>query len=200
MRINDKDEIVNILFTVFLVLLQQLSLLFIILNSTKNYMYLIFMVVDICLCLYIICSLYDNKNAGVKISNQWMIYMITLSMKMTSFCFFIKDNIETNNKDSIFLIYFSNDILAYNLIYITPFIYLLFSLRSRNILENILNNKIIIENILSIDVNIINLFDLIDIIFMYSHLTSIYKILTDNDIYKLQKTFIILIHIIREKI
>ncbi|ETW61589.1 hypothetical protein PFMC_02507 [Plasmodium falciparum CAMP/Malaysia] len=193
MRINDKDEIVNILFTVFLVLLQQLSLLFIILNSTKNYMYLIFMVVDICLCLYIICSLYDNKNAGVKISNQWMIYMITLSMKMTSFCFFIKDNIETNNKDSIFLIYFSNDILAYNLIYITPFIYLLFSLRSRNILENILNNKIIIENILSIDVNIINLFDLIDIIFMYSHLTSIYKILTDNDIYKLQKTFIMLI-------
>ncbi|SOV76463.1 conserved Plasmodium membrane protein, unknown function [Plasmodium sp. gorilla clade G3] len=193
MRINDKDEIVNILFTVFLVLLQQLSLLFIILNSTKNYMYLIFLVVDICLCLYIICSLYDNKNAGVKISNQWMIYMITLSMKMTSFCFFIKDKIETNNKDSIFLIYFSNDILAYNLIYITPFIYLLFSLRSRNILENILNNKIIIENILSIDVNIINLFDLIDIIFMYSHLTSIYKILTDNDIYKLQKTFIMLI-------
>ncbi|SOV14247.1 conserved Plasmodium membrane protein, unknown function [Plasmodium gaboni] len=193
MRINDKDEIVNILFTVFLILLQQLSLLFIILNSIKNYMYLIFLFVDICLCLYIICSLYDNKNAGVKISNQWMIYMITLTMKMTSFCFFIKDKIDRNNKDSIFLIYFSNDILAYNLIYITPFIYLLFSLRSRNILENILNNKIIIENILSIDVNIINLFDLIDIIFMYSHLTSIYKILTDNDVYKLKKTFIMLI-------
>ncbi|KAI4839474.1 hypothetical protein MKS88_002028 [Plasmodium brasilianum] len=165
MRINKKDEIINVLFTVFLILMQQMSLLYMILDSTKNYSYMIFLLVDILLCIYIVFSLYCEKNAGIKISVEWMIYMITLSLKLTIFCFFIKEE-KKNEMNSMFFTYLSNDVLAYNLIYITPFIYLLFSLRSRNILEDILNNKIIIENILSIDVNIINLFDLIDLTFM----------------------------------
>ncbi|SBS83965.1 conserved Plasmodium protein, unknown function [Plasmodium malariae] len=73
------------------------------------------------------------------------------------------------------------------------------SLLSRNILEDILNNKIIIENILSIDVNIINLFDLIDLTFMYSHVTSIYKSLPDSDSYynfQKKKSFLMLIFVI----
>ncbi|CRG99456.1 conserved Plasmodium membrane protein, unknown function [Plasmodium relictum] len=195
MSSSKKEEIVNTLFTVFLVLIQQVSLLYVILNNTKNYHYFVFLVVDLFLCLYIVCSLYDKNNAGVKISIQWMIYMITLSMKMAIFCFFIRDTTKYTN-NSTFLIYLNNDVLIYNLIYMTPFIYLLFSLRSRNILENILDNKIIIENILSVDVNIINLFDLIDLIFMYSHLTSIHKIVTDFGFYNSQKTYIMLIIVI----
>ncbi|CRG96792.1 conserved Plasmodium protein, unknown function [Plasmodium gallinaceum] len=192
---SKKEEIVNILFTMFLVLIQQISLLYIISNYTKNYHYFIFLVVDLFLCLYIVCSVYDNNNAGVKISIQWMIYMMTLSMKMIIFSFFIKDSRKYTNNNT-FLLYLSNDVLVYNLIYMTPFIYLLFSLRSRNILENILDNKIINENILSVDVNIINLFDLIDLIFMYSHLTSIYKIVTDFEFYNFQNTYIMLIIVI----
>ncbi|SBT87898.1 conserved Plasmodium protein, unknown function [Plasmodium malariae] len=175
-----------------------MSLLYMILDSTKNYSYMIFLLVDILLCIYIVFSLYCEKNAGIKISVEWMIYMITLSLKLTIFCFFIKEE-KKNEMNSMFFTYLSNDVLAYNLIYITPFIYLLFSLRSRNILEDILNNKIIIENILSIDVNIINLFDLIDLTFMYSHVTSIYKSLPDSDSYynfQKKKSFLMLIFVI----
>ncbi|CAA9987515.1 conserved Plasmodium protein, unknown function [Plasmodium knowlesi strain H] len=194
MRINKKDEIVNVLFTVFLLATQQICLLYGILNNSKsNNMYLLFLIVDIFLCVYIVLSLYDDNNAGVKISIQWMMYMITLSSKMGIFCFLIKNEKKNSNENSLLFTYLSNDVLVYNLLYLTPFIYLLFSLRSRNILENILNNKIVVENILSIDVNIINLFDLIDLVFMYSHLTNLYKILDHvKTIYSFQNVLIML--------
>ncbi|GAB65819.1 hypothetical protein PCYB_073210 [Plasmodium cynomolgi strain B] len=194
MRINKKDEIVNVLFTVFLLATQQICLLYGILNSARsNNMYLLFLIVDVFLCVYIVLSLYDENNAGVKISIQWMMYMTTLSTKMAIFCFLIKNEKKSSDQKSLLFTYLSNDVLVYNLLYLTPFIYLLFSLRSRNILENILNNKIVVENILSIDVNIINLFDLIDLIFMYSHLTNLYKILDHVKTYSFQNVLIMLI-------
>ncbi|SCN59777.1 conserved Plasmodium protein, unknown function [Plasmodium chabaudi adami] len=196
MRKIKKDEIVNVLFTIFLVMIQQLSLLYIILNNTNNYLYFSFLAIDIYLCIYMIWSLYDYNNAGVKISIEWMIYMITLSLKMIIFCFVIIQIEKAKKGDNPFFIYLGNDVLVYNLIYMTPFIYLLFSLRSRNILEYILSNQIIIENILSIDVNIINLFDIIDLTFMYSHLTTIYKILSDSEYYNIQKVYIMLVIVI----
>ncbi|CAD2090321.1 conserved Plasmodium protein, unknown function [Plasmodium vinckei brucechwatti] len=196
MRKIKKDEIVNVLFTIFLVMIQQLSLLYIILNNTNNYLYFSFLAIDIYLCIYMIWSLYDYNNAGVKISIEWMIYMITLSLKMIIFCFVIIQIEKAKKSDNPFFIYLGNDALVYNLIYMTPFIYLLFSLRSRNILEYILSNQIIIENILSIDVNIINLFDIIDLTFMYSHLTTIYKILSDSEYHNIQKVYIMLVIVI----
>ncbi|SCN24647.1 conserved Plasmodium protein, unknown function, partial [Plasmodium berghei] len=196
MRKIKKDEIVNVLFTIFLVMIQQLSLLYIILNNTNNYLYFSFLAIDIYLCIYMLWSLYDYNNAGVKISIEWMIYMITLSLKMIIFCFVIIQIEKAKKGDNPFFIYLGNDVLVYNLIYMTPFIYLLFSLRSRNILEYILSNQIIIENILSIDVNIINLFDIIDLTFMYSHLTTIYKILSDSEYYNIQKVYAMLVIVI----
>ncbi|KEG01861.1 hypothetical protein YYE_03380 [Plasmodium vinckei vinckei] len=196
MRKIKKDEIVNVLFTIFLVMVQQLSLLYIILNNTNNYLYFSFLAIDIYLCIYMIWSLYDYNNAGVKISIEWMIYMITLSLKMIIFCFVIIQIEKAKKSGNPFFIYLGNDVLVYNLIYMTPFIYLLFSLRSRNILEYILSNQITIENILSIDVNIINLFDIIDLTFMYSHLTTIYKILSDSEYYTIQKVYIMLVIVI----
>ncbi|ANQ07261.1 Uncharacterized protein PCOAH_00016750 [Plasmodium coatneyi] len=195
MRINKKDEIVNVLFTVFLLATQQICLLYAILSSSQsNNMYLLFLIVDVFLCVYIVLSLYDENNAGVKISIQWMMYMITLSAKMGIFCFLIKNEKKNSDQKSLFFTYLSNDVLVYNLLYLTPFIYLLFSLRSRNILENILNNKIVVENILSIDVNIINLFDLIDLVFMFSHLTNLYKILDHvKTTYSFQNVLIMLV-------
>ncbi|EUD68068.1 hypothetical protein C922_01680 [Plasmodium inui San Antonio 1] len=198
MRINKKDEIVNVLFTVFLLATQQICLLYAILSSAKsNNLYLLFLIVDVFLCVYIVLSLYDENNAGVKISIQWMMYMITLSSKMAIFSFLIKNekkySHQNGDQNGLFFTYLSNDVLVYNLIYLTPFIYLLFSLRSRNILENILNNKIVVENILSIDVNIINLFDLIDLIFMYSHLTNLYKIFDHMKMYRFQNVLIMLL-------
>ncbi|KMZ81073.1 hypothetical protein PVIIG_02555 [Plasmodium vivax India VII] len=204
MRINKKDEIVNVLFTVFLLITQQMCLLYAILSSARsNQLYLLFLVVDVFLCVYIVLSLYDENNAGVKISIQWMVYMTTLSSKMGVFCFLIKGDSggysggysghQQGLQGSLLFSYLSNDVLVYNLIYLTPFIYLLFSLRSRNILEHILNNKIVVENILSIDVNIINLFDLIDLIFMYSHLTNLYRMLDHVKTHSFQNVFIMLV-------
>ncbi|KJP87471.1 hypothetical protein AK88_02903 [Plasmodium fragile] len=195
MRINKKDEIVNVLFTVFLLATQHICLLYAIMSSARsNNMYLLFLIVDVFLCIYIVLSLYDENNAGVKISIQWMMYMISLSSKMGIFCFLIKNDNKNSPPKGLLFTYLANDVLVYNLLYLTPFIYLLFSLRSRNILENILNNKIVVENILSIDVNIINLFDLIDLVFMYSHLTNLYKIMDHvKTYYSFQNVLIMLI-------
>ncbi|VWU49955.1 conserved membrane protein, unknown function [Hepatocystis sp. ex Piliocolobus tephrosceles] len=190
-----KYDILNTLFTIFLILIQQVFLSFIIYFGTNNYLYFLLGFLDLFLCLYIICGISDYKNSGVKVSIQWMLYMVTLSIKLVIYCFFMHENNNDKFDSSVFL-YLSRDMLAYNLIYLTPFIYLLFLLRSKNLLENIFNNKIINDYILCIDMNIINLFDIIDLVYMYTHLTSSYKIKTIWAFYNIDFTFVMIILIL----